>query len=214
MENNHQTGVNHNFQYVKNISIDLDKVKSIYPNVEIDEELRGKTSSFIRNEKIELPDGYFWGGKYDGILIDEILESDFQYCLWYSGNMSGKIVKYIIESSKYITHFEAIAKAEKDEINSKVLLNVGDVIELDFLRNGYNANDNYTECWTEAQFGDVDILVNCNGVRRVDGMYPYLMPMINGYCQKTKNKRIEVKVLEILATRLDYGVVKQIIKVA
>jgi len=212
--NNHQTGINHKFHYIKNISFDLDKVKSIYPNVDIDEELRGKTSSFVRNEILDLSDGYFWGGKYAGKFISEILESDFQYCLWAADNMGGQIAKYIIESPKYIAHFEAIAKAIEDEINSKVLLKVGDTVELDFVSNGYNADDNYTECWTQACFGEIDVLVNCNGVKQVDGMYPYLMPMINGKCQRTKAKKIQVKVLEIIKTEIYGGVVKQFIKVA
>jgi len=212
--NHHQTGINHKFNYIKNISFDLDKVKSIYPNVEIDEELKGKTSSFVRNEKLDLPDGYFWGGKYAGKLIGEILESDFQYCLWCAENMGGKIAKNIQESPKYTAHFKAIEKAEQDEINGKELLKVGMVVDLDFTHNGYNADDNYTECWSQAYFGEIDVVVNCNGVKQVDGMYPYLMPMINGKYQRTKAKTIQVKVLEIIRTEIYGGVVKQFIKVA
>ena len=208
--NHHQTGVNHNYYYIKNVSTDIDKVKTLFPSVEIDTELRG-TSSFTRNEKLDLPENYFWGGKYAGKLIDDILEVDFKYCLWSAENYN---MPYITNHPKYIAHFEAIAKAEQAEINSKELLKVGDVVELEFTRNGYNADKEYTECWTEANYNDVEIAVNCNGVKPVSGMYPYLMPVINGKAQKTKGKKLTVTVMEVLETNIYAGVVKQFIKVA
>ena len=208
--NHHQTGVNHNYYYIKNVSTDIDKVITLFPSVEIDTELRG-TSSFTRNEKLDLPENYFWGGKYAGKLIDDILEVDFKYCLWSAENYN---MPYITNHPKYIAHFEAIAKAEQAEINSKELLKVGDVVELEFTRNGYNADKEYTECWTEANYNDVEIAVNCNGVKPVSGMYPYLMPVINGKAQKTKGKKLTVTVMEVLETNIYAGVVKQFIKVA
>ena len=56
--NHHQKGIEHKYYYCKNVSTDLDKVKALFPNVEIDTELRG-TSSFTRNEKLDLPENYF-----------------------------------------------------------------------------------------------------------------------------------------------------------
>lgn len=208
--NNHKIGVDHKYYYIKNISIDLDKVKILFPDVEIDTELRG-TISFIRNEKFDLPEGYFWGGKYAGKLIDEIIEIDFKYCLWSAENYN---MPQITNHPKYIAHFAAIEKAEQDEINSKTLLKNGDVVELEFTKNGYNANEEYTECWTEATYNDVDIYVNCNGVKPVNGMYPYLMPKINGKTQRTKGKKLTVTVIGIIETNIYDGVVKQYIKVA
>lgn len=208
--NHHQTGVNHNYYYIKNVSTDLDKVKALFPNVEIDTELRG-TSSFTRNDKLDLPENYFWGGKYAGKLIDEIMEIDFKYCLWSAENYN---MPYIINHPKYIAHFETIEKSKQDEINSKELLKVGDVVELEFTRNGYNADEEHTECWTEANYNGVEIAINCNGVKQVSGMYPYLMPVINGKAQKTKGKKLTVTVLEVLETNIYAGIVKQFIKVA
>lgn len=205
--NHHQTGVDHKFYYIKNISTDLGKVKALFPNIEIDTELRG-TSSFTRNEKLDLPENYFWGGKYNGRLIDEIIEIDFKYCLWSAENYN---MPYITNHPKYIAHFEAIERAKQDEIKSKKLLKVGDIVELEFTRNGYNVD---TECWTEANYNDIEITVNCNGVKQVSGRYPYLMPIINGRAQKTKGKKLTVTVMEILETNIYAGVVKQFIKIA
>jgi len=206
--NHHQTGVDHKYYYIKNVSTDLDKVKALFPHVEIDTELRG-TSSFTRNEKLDLPENYFWAGKYAGKLIDEIMESDFQYCLWSSENYN---MPYIKNHPKYIAYFQA--QKEKSDIENAQTVKVGDVVELEFVRNGYNADDNYTECWTEARLGETEIAVCCGGVRLVEGMYPYLMPMINGKTQKTKGKKIEVKVTEVFNTGIYGGIVKQQIKVA
>ena len=208
--NHHQTGVSHNYYYIKNVSTDLDKVKALFPNVEIDTDLRG-TSSFTRNEKLSLPENFFWAGKYAGKLIDDILEIDFKYCLWSAENYN---MPYITNHPKYIAHFEAIEQKKRMDIENAQTVKPGDVVELEFLRNGYNADDNYTECWTEARFGETELKVLCNGVKPVSGMYPYLMPVINGKAQKTKGKKLTVTVIEILETNIYAGVVKQFIKVA
>lgn len=208
--NHHQTGVDHKYYYIKNVSTDLDKVKALFPNVEIDTELRG-TSSFTRNEKLDLPENYFWAGKYAGKLIDEIMESDFQYCLWISENYN---MPYIKNNPQYIAYFQAIEQKEKLYIENAQTVKVGDVVELEFVRNGYNADEEYKECWTEARLGETEIAVCCGGVRLVEGMYPYLMPMINGKTQKTKGKKLTVTVIEVLETNIYAGVVKQFIKVA
>lgn len=208
--NHHQTGIEHKYYYCKNVSTDLDKVKALYPSVDIDTELRG-TSSFTRNEKMDLPNNYFWAGKYAGKLIDEILDSDFNYCLWSAENYN---MPYITNHPKYIAYFEAIEQKKRLDIENAQTVKVGDVVELEFVRNGYNADDEYQECWTEARLGETEIAVCCGGVRLVEGMYPYLMPMINGKTQKTKGKKIEVKVTEVFNTEIYGGIVKQQIRVA
>ena len=82
------------------------------------------------------------------------------------------------------------------------------------MRNGYNANADYTECWTEANLGDTVLEVLCGGVKPVSGMYPYLMPIVNGKAQKTKGKKIEVKVLEVFNTFNYGGQIEQQIKIS
>lgn len=216
--NHHQIGINHKYYYIKNISTDLDKVKSLFPDVEIDEELRGKTKSFTYSEKIDLPEGYFWHGKHSGKLIDEVIQSDFNYCIWAADNITGSVSDFIKNHPKYKSHIEAIEGIELEKINTVKPLKVGDVVELDFVRNGYNSNEDYTECLTEALYGDLVLLVQCSGVKYVGGMYPYLMPIINGKAQKTKNKKIPVTVIEVDKPKLEYRYgnecIQQFIKVA
>lgn len=212
--NHHCTGIKHIYSYIKNISTDLEKVKSLYPNLIIDETVKGKTNSFDYYVKQDLPENIFWGGKYRGKLVDEIMVSDFQYCLWSASNYGGKTSQYIQSHPIYLAYIEAEEKAKQTEIEKAQTLKVGDVVELEFIRNGYNADDDYTECWTEANLGDTVIKVLCGGVKAVSGMYPYLMPIVNGKAQKTKGKKIEVKVLEVFNTFNYGGQIEQQIRIA
>lgn len=221
--NHHQTGVEHKYYYIKNISTDLNKVKELYPDVEIDTELRG-TRSFTRIEKLDLPENYFWGGKYAGKLIDEIMESDFQYCLWSAENYN---MPYIKKHPKYTAHFEAIEEKKRLDIENATTVKKGDVVELEFLGNGFNGwfsdggkidytnssddfpAEKFDRCWGVAKYGNVTLDVMFSGVRYVGGMYPYLMPIINGKAQRTKGKKITVKVLEVFNTSIRGNVVEQ-----
>jgi hypothetical protein len=64
-------GINLEYFYIKNISKDIEKVKALYPGVEIDEDLRGVTRSFSRFEKIDYPLHMFSFGKCAGGSIME-----------------------------------------------------------------------------------------------------------------------------------------------
>lgn len=79
------------------------------------------------------------------------MEFDFKYCIWSAENYN---MSYITNHPKYIAHFEAIEKQSQLEIAQAQTVKVGDIVELEFVKNGYNANDDYTECWTEANLGD------------------------------------------------------------
>lgn len=210
--NHHACGIDHKYHYVKNISTDLSKVESLYPNVSIDMSIRGN-ASFIRNEILNLPNNYFWAGKYAGRLIDEIIEIDFNYCLWSCRNYN---MPYILNHPKYIAHLAAIEADKMAKINNAQTVKVGDCIELEFLSNGFNPINNYNQCTVNAQLGDTVIRVLCGGVKLVNGLYPYLMPLINGKFQRVKGKFIKVEVVEVIETTLnDYdGIVTQTIRVA
>lgn len=228
--NYYRSGVNHTYHYIKNISFDLAKVKDKYPGVDIDTSLCG-TRSFTREEKIELPANVFWFGKYYGQPIDDIMESDFQYCLWCVENRSySNNSVYIKSHPKYIAHFDAIELEKVRKIEEAEKVSVGDVITLSFQRNGYNGwfSDNgrmeyihsgeasmarYDRCFVDAYLNDTMVTIECP-CRPVSGMYPYLMPIINGKAQRTKNKSIEVTVTEVTKTDLSNGQVRQFIKVA
>jgi hypothetical protein len=211
--NYHCIGVNYKYLYIKNVSKDLDKVKNLYPGVEIDDELKGKTRSYSNMVVQDLPNNYFWAGKYSGRLIDEIIESDFKYCLWSSNNFFGPQSEYIKSHAKYIEHFENLEKEKQDKLNSIDLIKSGDVIELEFTSNGYNADEFYTKCDAYALYNGNDVVVLCNGVKPVNGLYPYLMPIINGKAQRIKNKKIKVEVVDIISNEIHGDSVVQYIKI-
>lgn len=226
--NHHQSGVKHIYTYIKNISKDLQVVKKQYPNVSIDETLRGKTASFSSYQKIDLPEGYFWFGKYYGKKIDEVIETDFNYCLWASDK-----VAYIKTTTKYIQYFENKRKQEETLIQSVNLPKKGDKIKLLFTTNGYNPmwtdngriNPIYTKeeeaqqhgfdsCFVDVDFGEsVDMVVVCSGVKQIGGLYPYLMPIINGKAQRTRGKKIMVEVIEILNYKVYDNTIHTTIKI-
>lgn len=212
--NHHQVGVRHYFDYVKNVSKDLIKVQEAYPGVQIDEELRGQTRSFSKYKEIDLPENFFWVGKYAGKLIDEIMETDFSYCQWAMQTLSGKTSEYIRNHVKYQEYLHAQEIEKSKLIAGAGTLQVGDIVYLQFQSNGYNVNDNYTECWVKAEHENLSLAVKCPGAKQIIGMYPYLMPVINGKAQRTKNKRIRVKVTEVINIECIRDTVKQFIAVA
>lgn len=234
------------YTFVKNISKDIDKVKEMYPNAPIDMELRG-ASTVYRDAPIELPAEYFWFGKYNGSRIDEIMDKDFDYCMWVVDNGRGKAVDYIKAHPKYAAHMAAIDKERVDLLNGAELVKVGDVIEVECESNGYNSyySDNgkytYLQSAIEGVWIDIDhggftsktsssempadtclVRGHRNGIslvmagfqyKQVNGLYPYMMPIVGGKPQKTRGKTITVTVTEIINTNINNGEVSQFIEV-
>lgn len=208
--NHHKGRTIHRFFYIKNISIDLDKVKSLYPNLSIDEQLRGKTSSFSYDEKIDLPENYFWKGKYKGMLIDEILQSDFQYCLWFAENC---YCPYLKNHEIYTSYFLNLEKEKNEKISSKNPLKVGDVISLICKTNGFNYDEESGTCLVESTHNDNKVIFEAQA-KPVYGMYPYIMIYVDGKPKRVKGKEIKVKVSEVLRTDLSpSGNLCQLIKI-
>lgn len=59
-------GTNYHFHYIKNISRDLDKAKALYPDLEVNEDLRGKTGSFDYYSRVDRPITEFSFGMLEG----------------------------------------------------------------------------------------------------------------------------------------------------
>ncbi len=62
--------------YYKNISKDMDKVKTLYPGVDIQEDLKGKSRSFEYQKLIELEPHFINKGRNRGRLISSLLYFD------------------------------------------------------------------------------------------------------------------------------------------
>lgn len=80
--NHHKSGVKTNYCYIKNVSTDLDKVKSLFPNTPINEELRGKSTSFFVTKEEDLTPHILKFGKYCGKTIQDVEKIEFTYILW------------------------------------------------------------------------------------------------------------------------------------
>ena len=75
--------------YIKNISMDIDKVKELYPGIEIDESLKGHSCTFeYTKERKEINTDKFNFGKYEGKLISEC--NDKSYLRWFFDNCDGE----------------------------------------------------------------------------------------------------------------------------
>lgn len=187
------------YDYIKNISKDLNKVKNLYPNLPIDEDLRGVTQSWERTKQAELPEGFFWYGKYSGRKIDEILEEDIAYCLWCIRNYpNGSAAKHIENSPIYHNHLDNVKKEQEQLIQSLGgAVEVGEV-ELTFTSNGFNYDETDGRCYARALRGELEVTVRFPSCKIVGGMYPYIMPMVNGKAMKTKGKTIKVNVVYCL----------------
>jgi hypothetical protein len=235
--NHHASGSVTHYYFRKNVSTDLDKVKRLHPDLSIDDSLRGRNSSWDCVGRIELPSDIFWFGKYYGHKVDEILASDMGYCEWVVRSNSCIQTEYILAHPIYIEHIAKIEAERQATLNSMNPLKVGDEVELEFITNGFMTTKKHpNECdlsedeynaWSHTQEAkqcvakatkdgsDIVFYVSVNGFKEVGGRFPYIMPNINGKCQKTKGKRFMVKVLEVSEPYMDrWNNIQQSIKIA
>jgi len=204
------TGEKEIFEYIKNISFDLNKVKSLYPGVEINDELRGKTTSWSRLSKQDYPAGYFWWGKYTGKTYEDVIENDFKYMLWAIENNEG-IKDWALTNPIYIKYLDEQDEKYNEQIKAANFPQVGETISIEFTSNGRSGNLNY---FIYGRYNNIQMDVICDSVKEVNGLYPYLMPFINGKFQKTKNKTLAVKIIEILDEKIyTNGSIHQTIKI-
>lgn len=194
--------VDERYTYHKNVSMSLDKVKELYPTLTIDDELRGKTLSFDREGKNQLPDHIFGKGKYAYQLVADVAKMDWQYVLWVHDVNMGNHASHIETLPQWAEHkakLDAKAKQKKEAADAiRSILPIGQPITIHGLSNGFNLEKNDSDAIIRVTFKaavdgiDDDIWVHCSDARLVSGMYPYIMPIVNGKAQKTKNKTIIV----------------------
>jgi hypothetical protein len=190
------------YYYHQNIAKSIDDVKRKYPQLQIDEYLRGKSRDWVKGGNDETPNHIFWRGKYAGKLISEVAESDWQYVLWAYNNIR-KNRDYIETLPQYVAYQNQLTEQRMARENEKNnLLNqipIGKPIVVNGISNGFNLNrcqQTYKilsvsfEATIEGM--DTKIWVICSDARQVSGLYPYLMPVINGKAQKTKNKSFTI----------------------
>ena len=80
--NVHTTGSKTNYCYIKNVSTDLDKVKTLFPTAPIDENLRGKSNSFVVTKEEDTTPHILKFGRYIGRTIEDVANIDFNYIFY------------------------------------------------------------------------------------------------------------------------------------
>lgn len=206
--------------YIKNISMDIDKVKELYPDVEIDESLRGHSCTFeYTKERKETNTDKFNFGKYEGKLISEC--TDNSYLCWFFDNCDGerkqnveaRLVElgFVIKDDIIFTQ-EEIAKQEQIER----MLSNKEELEILFNRNLSIEFDSSDKCYGVYRNED-GILFKFNDVKlNYYNGFEYGLPLVNGKAKRIKNKTIKIKDYKYEITKydtivevLDFTIVKQ-----
>ena len=216
------------YDFIKNISIDLDKVKTSYPNITIDENIRGKSSWSVKKDVDQVPANILTFGKYCGKSIEEISDSDFNYLLWLKSNCYKKTtIDAINNLPSIIKYFEKIEADKKAFVDSMIIAQDGDV-EIEFLSNPnyYGCDFVYDESIDLSKKYSAEAILIHNGVRLEDNKisiyfddikpvlskYPYNMAIINGKAMKIKGKTM-ILPLQILDTIKNSNGSRQVAKV-
>lgn len=202
------------YGYIQNISKDLATVKAKYPDLDIDEDLRGKNRSWSRTTQEDLTPHILKFGKYSGKPIAEVAEFDFGYILWLLENGRSETKRVCYELPKVIEHFAEVERKKQEAMESHPIAESGEV-EITFLSNpNWNVQENLIhdadshnllidfaeKNYAEATIGEGNkILVIFDEVKYVGGMYPYFMGVVNGKAMRIKGKTMKLN-LNIIHT--------------
>jgi len=195
------TGYNTRYAYHKNISFDLEKAKALYPTLEVQEDLRGKTNSWTTESKEDLCPQIMKFGKYYGKDINELLEQDFQYLVWVCENKGySSNGKYAKNLPKVLEHFKAIEDASNKLINDRnnafeAILNAGS-FEFVAERN-LKINDGFAYIYVNE--GDLCITFKFEqgtfSYNEYNG-FAYGLPIVKGKAKRMKGKTVKFEFTE------------------
>ena len=193
--------------YIKNISMDIDKVKELYPGIEIDESLRGHSCTFeYTKERKEINTDKFNFGKYEGKLISECIDNS--YLCWFFDNCEGerkhnveaRLVElgFVVKDDIIFTQ-EEIAKEEQIER----MLSNKEEIEVVFNKNLSIEFDSSDKCYGVYRNED-GILFKFNDVKlNYYNGFEYGLPLVNGKAKRIKNKTVKIKDYNYEITKYD-----------
>ena len=193
--------------YIKNISTDIDKVKELYPGVEIDGSLRGHSCTFeYIKERKEINTDKFNFGKYEGQLISEC--NDESYLIWFfdncdverKKNVEERLVKlgFIVKNDTIFTQEEI----EKQEQIERMLSNKEE-LEVTFDRNLSVEFDSSNKCYGVYRNED-GILFKFNDVKlNYYNGFEYCLPLVNDKAKRIKNKTVKIKDYKYEITKYD-----------
>lgn len=209
------TGYNTRYTYHKNISFDLDKAKALYPTLEIQEDLRGKTNSWIAENKEDFCPQIMKFGKYYGKDINELLEQDFQYLIWICENKGySSNGKYAMSLAKIQEHFKTIENAKTKVIADRnnafeSILNAG---SYEFIADrNLKIKDGFAYIYVTE--GDLCITFKFEqgtfSYNEYNG-FAYALPLVKGKGKRMKGKIVKFEIIED-KTEVYQAIVKNVI---
>ena len=192
-----------NYAYIKNISTDVDKVKSLYPSLNIDLSLSGKRSFSLFQPIIEsFPDDVFGFGKYKGQSIASC--TDIEYVYWafeagyftdankiYAERILTKAGYYVIEGFVYSPENY---KTRMENLSFTEIINAGKPFDVLF-ESSLNSEGQYVFRDKILNFKDFQSMYY-NG-------YEYGLPIINGKAKRIKGKTYRISSYIVTADGID-----------
>lgn len=192
---------NHSCTYIKNVSFDIVKVKEIYPNLEICEDLKGKNGNFDFIKLPILPAIFINKGKNRGTVISQCNDLETLYFSYHNekeverlNNIENRLIELgavYFEDRWYDTQSEVDVIIENVDKYKKVtdfykdFQNGGDievVLDRNLGRNGSISIENINYKFSEYKE------MYYNG-------YNYALPSINGKGKKVKGKTLKLNVV-------------------
>lgn len=209
------------FTYLKNISKSLDKVKELYPELTIDESLRGKTYIERTIDKpIEDVDKFNYG-KYKGELLSSV--NDTNYLLWYlndNKNSNEAQAEWAKENLNNIKFYdgEFISTKEYNAIieNKTKLETIFNKIKTEKSLVCTAVSNIDGNGFLNVMYEDVNIPVQFTGETAeyyyLD--YEYYLPVIKGKAKRIKNKSIILNVEDIEISEFDLQITANSINIS
>lgn len=190
------------FTYHKNISKDIETVRSMYPGITIDKGLRGKRSFIIENKKEDLSPEIIKYGKYDGRDVREIVKEDMPYVLHEIDNayrFNPRLWDIAMETPEYKQHLNEEKKKLAEKCASFKPLESG----RHKITMPHNP-DGEERCVPIPVAEDHTLELRFKEVRECyyNGHTYYLPVLSNGKARRLKNKEFEFD-LEIVATDIN-----------
>jgi len=193
--------VTYYYDYVKNISTDLEKVKALYPDTEIDYELKGTSSFVIEKKDVDLTPEILKFGKYAGRDVREICKEDLNYiifCIEKCGTKHNKALQIASKTAEYIEYIASKKMALEAKVASFKPFQNGKY-KLTLPRNP-NSDGEVSLQITEGQklvlqFRDVKMCM-------YNGIEYYLPVFKDGKCRRVKGIELEYE-LEIEISDID-----------
>lgn len=198
------------YAYLKNISMNIDKVKSLYPDVKIDKTLNGKHSyTTIENYTRIVDPNEFTFGKYLGKRIDVV--ADVEYTCWYSQQIISeenrnacyeflKLHGYVVIEDRIYSpeEYEKIQSANR--ICDELLENNAKqgYIDLTITENAHYDAEGF--CVLPTNIKGVYIVCEEGAKAMYYQGWEYYLPIFDGKAKRMKNKTVRIQTTNTLVS--------------